>query len=80
MVSYIGVMILAGEALCGRRKISQNLYNFLQLLGCRPTYLWLKFLLFYFQMKGHTTDINKCKNKNWKERAKNRADWEKSIN
>jgi hypothetical protein len=31
-------------------------------------------------MKGHTTDINKFKNKNWKEKSKNRADWEKSIN
>ena len=25
------------------------------------------------------TDINKCKIKNWSERSKNRADWEKSI-
>jgi Cdc6-like AAA superfamily ATPase len=26
------------------------------------------------------TDINKCKITNWKERSKNRANWEKSIN
>jgi hypothetical protein len=25
------------------------------------------------------TDINKCKIKNWKERSRNRTDWEKSI-
>jgi hypothetical protein len=25
------------------------------------------------------TDIEKCRNTNWKERSKNRADWEKSI-
>ena len=25
------------------------------------------------------TDINKCKIKNWKEKSRNRADWEKSI-
>ena len=30
-------------------------------------------------MKGHTTDINKCKNENWKGRSRNRADWEQSI-
>jgi hypothetical protein len=25
------------------------------------------------------TDINKCKVTNWKERSRNRADWEKSM-
>jgi len=25
------------------------------------------------------TDTNKCKIKNWKERSRNRTDWEKSI-
>ena len=25
-------------------------------------------------------DIDKCKIKNWKERSKNKADWNKSIN
>jgi hypothetical protein len=48
------------------KNVSKPVY--LQLLGCRPTYLWLKFYFFYLQMKGYTTDINKCKNKNWKER------------
>jgi hypothetical protein len=80
MVLYTGAMTVAGETLCGRRNMPQNLYNFLQLVGFRSTYLWLKFYLLHFQMKGHTTDINKCKNKNWKERSKNRVDWEKSIN
>jgi hypothetical protein len=28
---------------------------------------------------GVQIDINRCKIKNWEERSKNRADWEKSI-
>jgi hypothetical protein len=36
----------------------------------RPKYRWWNFI---------QTRINRCKIKNWKERSRNRDDWEKSV-
>jgi len=58
---------------CGKyRKVCQVFYNNSQgsRLRGRPKNRWWNCV---------QTDINRCKIKNWKERSKNTADWEKSI-
>jgi hypothetical protein len=55
-----------------KRKVSRVFYNNLQgsRLRGRPKNRWCNCV---------QTDNNKCKITNWKERLKNRADWEKSV-